>query len=131
MTLAETFAAQAVIAIENVRLFNETKESLERQTAISEVLKTISRSVFDLEPTLTAVVENAARLVDADVAWMTRVNEDATFGWGASYTRDPARAPVPNRADLPSSVAVQRNSGSLMARMYEERRTIVIDDVDA
>ncbi len=131
VTLAETFAAQAVIAIENVRLFNETKESLERQTAISEVLKTISRSVFDLEPTLTAVVENAARLVDADVAWMTRVNEDATFGWGASYTRDPARAPVPNRADLPSSVAVQRNSGSLMARMYEERRTIVIDDVDA
>ena len=129
--LAETFAAQAVIAIENVRLFNETIESLERQTAISEVLKTISRSVFDLEPTLAAVVENAARLVDADVAWMTRVNEDATFSWGASYTRDPARAPVPNRADLPSRVPVQRNASSLMARIYEERRTIVIDDIDA
>ena len=62
---------------------------------------------------------------------MTRVNEDATFGWGASYTRDPVRAPVPNRADLPSDVPVQRNSGSLMARMYEERKTIVIDDFDA
>src|SRR5438477_144302 len=64
--LVEAFADQAVIAIENVRLFNETKEALGQQTATAEVLKTISRSVFDLERVLTTVVQNVATLCDAD-----------------------------------------------------------------
>ena len=74
--LLETFADQAVIAIENVRLFNELKESLEQQTATSEILGVIASSPTDIQPVLDAVAESAARLCDARDAVVYRVDGD-------------------------------------------------------
>jgi two-component system NtrC family sensor kinase len=76
IALVETFADQAAIAIENTRLFDETREALERQTATGDVLKIISRSSVDLETVLETLVETVARLCRADQVYMFHLRHD-------------------------------------------------------
>ena len=117
--LLETFADQAVIAIENVRLFQELKESLEQQTATSEILGVIASSPTDIQPVLDTVAENAARVCGATDAVIFRID-------GNSLNRAAHYGPIV-WAGGGESTPISR--GSVAGRAVVDRRTIHIHDM--
>ena len=120
VALAQTFADQAVIAIQNARLFNETKQALERQTATAEVLRVISESPTDVQPVLEAVAQRAGQLCHADGArvWLIA---DGRLQAMTSY--GPAYAAMSGTETLP----IARTS--IGGRTVLERRPIHVEDV--
>src|SRR5207245_9374911 len=108
---------------ENVRLFNETKAALDQQTAVSEVLKTISDSAFDLQRVLETLVEQAARLCDAERGSIYRKDWPlyrTAAMWGPNITEEYRRLAVEARAP---------NRGSLVGRTALEGKVVQIVDV--
>ena len=122
--LVQNFAAQAVIAIENTRLLNELRESLQQQTATADVLKVISRSTFDLQTVLQTLVKSAARLCDADKTNITRQKNGVfyrTEAYGFSH----------EFMDYVRNIPIQAERGSAFGRALLEGRAVHIPDVKA
>jgi GAF domain-containing protein len=117
--LLATFADQAVIAIENVRLFNETKEALEQQTATAEILRVISRSPTDVQPVLDMMAESAARLCGAYDASVVRLD-------GEVLRRVAHHGPIPA-----GFVISACDRGTVTGRAMVDRQPIHVADLQA
>ena len=120
--LVTTFADQAVIAIENTRLLNELRDSLDQQTATADVLKVISRSAFDLHAVLDTLTESAAKLCDADMAGIVRPRDGQHY-WATDYNFPPAFM------DYVKTRPILADRGSVAGRALLERGVVHIADV--
>src|SRR5262249_36239871 len=124
VALLQTFADQAVIAIENTRLLNELRESLQQQTATAEVLKVISRSSFDLQAVLDTLTVWAARHCEAQMAAIVRQKDDAgSYYYATSYGISA------DSNNYFKSVAIKAGRGTVVGRALLEGRTVQVPDV--
>ena len=124
--LLASFADQAVIAIQNARLFRETNEALERQTATAEILAVISESPTDVQPVFQAIAERARTLCEADVGATTRLEGDVVHLAGVRALSTQAEDAM--RAAFPMAVAA---SPPNIRRAIVEQQPIQIADVHA
>ena len=122
--LLKTFADQAVIAIENVRLFTELQEQLEQQTATSEILRVISQSQRDVQPVFEAIAANAQRLCRASSGWVNRFDGEFIEG-STAYTGATHEA----LAAIGQSYPMRPNRGAATGRAILTRAAVYVPDV--